>query len=392
MPRMNGLELLRALQGRRRRLHGRHPDSPGHRRDGGRGDQGRRLRLPDQAGRTATAQDPARQGRRAAGDAARGQGAAQAAARPRQLRPHDRQQRADAQGLSDDRAGGADVGVGADLGRVGHWARSSWRRRSISSARAPSCRSCRSTARPFPKRCSKARSSGTRRAPSRARIDRREGCFELADRGTLFLDEIAEMTPPTQVKLLRVLQERRLPPPRRPHRAGRGRAGDRGHQRRCRSTPSRRASCARTCSTASTCSRSSCRRSRKRKDDLPLLIQSFLAEFNTRNRKNVHRARSRARCASSSAVQLARQRARTAQRDRAGGHPRNGEFVEAKHLPPLGTESADVAKPTLSLAPGTTVEEAERRLILLTLEHTRDNKTRGGRDPGDQPRRRCTTS
>jgi len=29
-----------------------------------------------------------------------------------------------------------------------------------------------------------------------------------------------------------------------------------------------------------------------------------------------------------------------------------------------------------SFEPGTTVEEAERRLILMTLEHTRDNKTR----------------
>jgi DNA-binding NtrC family response regulator len=54
----------------------------------------------------------------------------------------------------------------------------------------------------------------------------------------------------------------------------------------------------------------------------------------------------------------------------------SGEFIDAKLLPPLVTDADDVAEQTLSLTPGTTVEEAETRLILMTLEHTRDNKTR----------------
>jgi DNA-binding NtrC family response regulator len=204
--------------------------------------------------------------------------------------------------------------------------------------------------------------------------DRRAGCFELADRGTLFLDEIAEMTPATQVKLLRVLQERRF-----------RRLGGRNEQ-----TVDVRVIAATNVNPADAVKNGKLREDlyyrlnvfamelpplRERKDDLPLLIQAFINEFNQRNAKAV------------AAVDAGAMR--MLEQYNWPGNVRelrnvieravilsSGEFIEPKHLPPLVTESPDVVKPTLSLTPGTTVEEAERRLILMTLEHTRDNKTR----------------
>jgi DNA-binding NtrC family response regulator len=205
-------------------------------------------------------------------------------------------------------------------------------------------------------------------------MDRREGCFELADRGTLFLDEIAEMTPPTQVKLLRVLQERRF------RRLG-GRTEQSVDVRVIAATNVNPPEAVRT---------GKLREDlyyrlnvfsielpplRARKADLPLLIQSFLTEFNQRNGKTVA-------APNAEAMRILEQYSWPGNiRELRNVMERavilsTGDFIEPKHLPPLVSEVHEVSKSSVSLTPGTTVEEAERRLILLTLEHTRDNKTR----------------
>jgi DNA-binding NtrC family response regulator len=205
--------------------------------------------------------------------------------------------------------------------------------------------------------------------------DRRQGCFELADRGTLFLDEIGEMTPATQVKLLRVLQERRF-----------RRLGGRTEQ-----SVDVRVIAATNIDPVEAVKAGKLREDlfyrlnvfafrlptlRERKDDLPLLVQAFINEFNARNQKNI--------------AGVDQQAMRMLEHYGWPGNVRElrnvieratilapGPFIEAKHLPPvLAEEPPPEQQPQLALAPGTTVEEAERRLIMMTLAHTRDNKTR----------------
>jgi DNA-binding NtrC family response regulator len=115
---------------------------------------------------------------------------------------------------------------------------------------------------------------------------------------------------------------------------------------------------------------------RERKEDLPLLVQAFIAEFNTRNQKAI--------------AGVDQTAMRMIEHYAWPGNVRElrnvieratilapGPFIETKHLPPALTDEPPVPQqPQLALAPGTTVEEAERRLIVMTLAHTRDNKTR----------------
>ena len=117
-------------------------------------------------------------------------------------------------------------------------------------------------------------------------VERRQGCFELAHRGTLFLDEIAEMMPATQVKLLRVLQERKF-----------RRLGGRQEQE-----VDVRIIAATNVDPLEAVRRGKLREDlyyrfnvfaievpplRDRREDIPLLVQAFLNEFNARNGKAV---------------------------------------------------------------------------------------------------------
>jgi DNA-binding NtrC family response regulator len=204
--------------------------------------------------------------------------------------------------------------------------------------------------------------------------ERRLGCFELADRGTLFLDEVAEMTPATQVKLLRVLQERTF-----------RRLGGRQEQH-----VDVRVIAATNMDPVEAVKHGKLREDlyyrlnvfgialpplSDRPEDLPLLVQAFLNEFNAAAGKAI--------------AGVSQEAMRVLENHAWPGNVRevrnvieratilaDSQFIELKHLPPALVAAGAEARRKLELEPGTTVEEAERRLIQMTLEHTRDNKTR----------------
>jgi len=114
---------------------------------------------------------------------------------------------------------------------------------------------------------------------------------------------------------------------------------------------------------------------RDRREDLPLLVQSFLSEFAAKLGRPI--------------AAVDQEAMRILERYAWPGNVRElrnvieratilaaGEFIEPRHLPPALVAGNEQGLPALALAPGTTVDEAERQLIELTLQHTGDNKTR----------------
>jgi DNA-binding NtrC family response regulator len=209
-------------------------------------------------------------------------------------------------------------------------------------------------------------------------LERRTGCFELAESGTLLLDEIGEMPVGTQAKLLRVLEDRKL-----------RRLGSKSE-----TTVDVRVLAATNTVPEEAVARGQLRNDlyyrlnvfnihmpplRDHKEDIRNLTHILIQDMNAKHQRNV-------RTASEPVLQLfesfswpgnVRELRNTLERAIIVCE---STIIEPRHLPPafgnnsprLPASEAD----SIRLGVGTTVGEAERQLIVKTLEATHNNKTR----------------
>src|ERR1700734_626627 len=213
-------------------------------------------------------------------------------------------------------------------------------------------------------------------------MERRAGCFELAEEGTLLLDEIGEMPVGTQAKLLRVLEDRKLrrlgskvettvdvrvlaAPNKNPEEA----VAD-GHLRgdlyyrlnvfNLHMPPLR-----------------------EHKEDIPAIIEALLNDMNAKHSRQVKGVEGEMlqRLMAFDWPGNVRELRNTI--ERAVILCGNGS-LESQYLPPGFGQRAPRPSPAdtgensggVHVEVGTTVDQAERKLILKTLESTRNNKTR----------------
>jgi DNA-binding NtrC family response regulator len=117
---------------------------------------------------------------------------------------------------------------------------------------------------------------------------------------------------------------------------------------------------------------------RERKDDLSLIIHALLEEFNARDRRHVKAVTPEAMRMLEMYDWPGNVRELRNVIERATILAR-GEFIEPAHLPRFGAPPRPIeSAPStgVTIAPGMTVDEAERKLIVATLEAAGNNKTR----------------
>jgi DNA-binding NtrC family response regulator len=209
-------------------------------------------------------------------------------------------------------------------------------------------------------------------------LERRTGCFELAEGGTILLDEIGEMPVATQAKLLRVLEDHKL-----------RRLGS-----KVETSVDVRVLAATNKVPDDAVASGELRSDlyyrlnvfnihmpplREHKEDIPDLVQLLISEMSAKHNRKVSTV-------SEAVMNLfnnytwpgnVRELRNTIERSIIVC---DGGIIETRHLPPgfghaiLRTSAHD--PDAIRLGVGTTVEEAEKMLILKTLESTSNNKTK----------------
>ncbi len=203
-------------------------------------------------------------------------------------------------------------------------------------------------------------------------ISRKKGRFELADKGTIFLDEIGEINQSVQIKILRVLQEKKF------ERVG----GEETISVDVRIISATNRDLKKEIEKGNFREDLFYRLNvvnihvpplRERKEDISLLTAAFLKEFAEENGKNiegidpkVHLAlynynwpgniRELRNCIESAVVMC------------------KGNVITLADMPPSITEGS--GEEYIKLYPGITLQEAEKEVIRMTLIHEKGNKTR----------------
>jgi DNA-binding NtrC family response regulator len=213
-------------------------------------------------------------------------------------------------------------------------------------------------------------------------LERRAGCFELAEDGTLLLDEIGEMPIGTQAKLLRVLEDRKL-----------RRLGS-----KVETEIDVRVLAATNKVPEEAVANGQLRNDlyyrlnvfnlhmpplREHKEDVDHLAEALLADMNAKHGRTVGGLSDEVRqqFLAYNWPGNVRELRNTLERAVIVCH---GPLIESEHLPPnfgsgLPTQKKSAAAAdgnSIQLEVGTTVDEAERQLIMKTLLSTNNNKTR----------------
>lgn len=211
-------------------------------------------------------------------------------------------------------------------------------------------------------------------------VGSRQGCFEQANGGTLFIDEVAEMPMTLQPKLLRVLSDGRV------RRLG----GNHEFEFDVRTLTATNREPLKAIEEGKLREDLYYRLNvvpiplpplRDRTEDIPLLVQHFINEFNSKHHLQIAGATDEAIALLTACSWPGNVRELRNVVERSVVLTK-GEWIEEKDLPPYVRDPSLRPERLVFPVGSTTVADAERELILKTLEQSGNNKAEAARKLG----------